>query len=160
MDEVRSAKGTTTEEGRRGVPEQERLESWKAIAEYLARDERTVRRWETSEGLPVHRHYHHRRATVYAYRHELDAWRVERGSNGARASAASSAARRWRPSNPLAAVATIAAAALVALGIQLGQMAPTSELPRMLSFVTFEMSASKTRTAVPAKKLAPSHWLS
>jgi hypothetical protein len=31
------------------------LESWKQIAAYLDRSERTVRRWEASEGLPVHR---------------------------------------------------------------------------------------------------------
>ena len=32
---------------------QKTLESWKQIAAYLDRSERTVRRWETSEGLPV-----------------------------------------------------------------------------------------------------------
>ncbi len=52
----------------------ERLESWKEIAAYLKRDVSTVQRWENQEGLPVHRHMHHRLATVYAYRSELDAW--------------------------------------------------------------------------------------
>ena len=52
----------------------ERLDSWKEIAAYLKRQTRTVRRWETTEGLPVHRHLHRRRATIYAYRTELDAW--------------------------------------------------------------------------------------
>jgi Putative lumazine-binding len=33
-----------------------------------------VRRWETAEGLPVHRHGHERQDTVIAYQHELDAW--------------------------------------------------------------------------------------
>lgn len=51
-----------------------RLDSWKEIAAYLKRDERTVRRWEESEGLPVHRHLHHKRGTVYAYAGELDRW--------------------------------------------------------------------------------------
>ncbi len=52
----------------------DRLESWKEIATYLRRDIRTVYRWELSEALPVHRHVHKKRGTVYAYRSELDAW--------------------------------------------------------------------------------------
>lgn len=58
--------------------EQERLESWKEIAAYLDRTVRTARRWEKSEGLPVRRHEHLSEATVYAYRHELDAWLAAR----------------------------------------------------------------------------------
>ena len=50
-----------------------RLDSWKEIAAYLRRDERTVRRWE-AEGLPVHRKVHKKQASVYAYKTELDAW--------------------------------------------------------------------------------------
>ena len=53
---------------------QRTLESWKQIAAYLDRSERTVRRWEASEGLPVHRHQHERQDTVFAYRHEIAAW--------------------------------------------------------------------------------------
>jgi hypothetical protein len=52
----------------------ERLDSWKEIAAYLLRDERTVRRWE-AEGMPVHRQVHKKQASVYAYRTEIDAWR-------------------------------------------------------------------------------------
>ena len=51
----------------------DRLDSWKEIAAYLKRDESTVRRWQ-KEGLPVHRHPHKRKATVYAYRSEIDGW--------------------------------------------------------------------------------------
>jgi TolB-like protein/Flp pilus assembly protein TadD len=51
----------------------ERLDSWKEIAAYLKRDESTVRRWQ-KEGLPVHRHVHQKKAAVYAYKPELDAW--------------------------------------------------------------------------------------
>jgi len=50
------------------------LESWKQIAAYLDRSERTVRRWEASEGLPVHRREHERQDTVFAFRHEIEAW--------------------------------------------------------------------------------------
>lgn len=61
-------------------PASDRLDSWKEIAAYLRRSERTVRRWEQREGLPTHRHEHHRRASVYAYRRELDQWWETRGS--------------------------------------------------------------------------------
>ena len=53
---------------------QKTLESWKQIAAYLERSERTVRRWEASEGLPVHRREHEKQDTVFAYRHEIEAW--------------------------------------------------------------------------------------
>ncbi len=51
----------------------ESLDSWKEIAAHLKRDESTVQRWE-KEGLPVHRHAHKKKATVYAYKSEIDAW--------------------------------------------------------------------------------------
>lgn len=50
------------------------LHSWKEIAAYLDRGVRTVQRWEHTEGLPVHRHAHAKRDSVYAYVEELDAW--------------------------------------------------------------------------------------
>ena len=53
---------------------QVRLDSWKEIAAYLKRDVTTVRRWEKREGLPVHRHLHERRDSVYAYPAEIDVW--------------------------------------------------------------------------------------
>jgi TolB-like protein len=52
----------------------DRLDSWKAIARYLGRSVRTVRRWEADEGLPVHRHMHRSLASVYAFKSELDTW--------------------------------------------------------------------------------------
>lgn len=57
---------------------QTRLESWKEIGAYLQRDSTTARRWEKEEGLPVHRHSHKSRSSVYAYPSEIDAWRVGR----------------------------------------------------------------------------------
>lgn len=50
------------------------LESWKEIAAHLKRDVRTAKRWEKSEGLPVRRHLHQARSSVYAYASELDVW--------------------------------------------------------------------------------------
>lgn len=56
----------------------DRLESWKEIAAFLSRSERTVRRWEEKEELPVHRLAHDKRGSVYGYTWELDAWRESR----------------------------------------------------------------------------------
>jgi eukaryotic-like serine/threonine-protein kinase len=51
-----------------------RLTSWKEIAGYLGCDARTAQLWEKQEALPIHRHTHQARASVYAYPAELDAW--------------------------------------------------------------------------------------
>jgi TolB-like protein/tetratricopeptide (TPR) repeat protein len=51
-----------------------KLVSWKEIAAYLGREVRTVQGWENTEGLPVHRHEHLKKSTVYAYASELDEW--------------------------------------------------------------------------------------
>ena len=53
---------------------QNRLDGWKEISIYLKRSVRCVQRWERNECLPVHRHKHLHGMTVYAFRHELDAW--------------------------------------------------------------------------------------
>lgn len=52
----------------------ERLDSWKEIAVYLDREVRTVQRWEKREGLPVHRQFHAKGGTVWAFKHDLDVW--------------------------------------------------------------------------------------
>jgi TolB-like protein/Tfp pilus assembly protein PilF len=60
------------------TPSERRLDSWKEIATYLGRDVTTVQRWERQEGMPVHRHLHHKRGSVYALSSELDVWRQGR----------------------------------------------------------------------------------
>ena len=55
-------------------PSENRLDSWKEIAAYLERDITTVQRWEKREGMPVHRHLHDTRGSVYAVPAELEAW--------------------------------------------------------------------------------------
>jgi TolB-like protein len=62
-----------------GPNEDQRLDSWKAIANYLGKSVRTAKRWEAEEGLPVHRHMHQRQGTVHAFRREVDAWLKSRG---------------------------------------------------------------------------------
>ncbi len=57
-----------------GPPASERLESWKDIAGDLDRTVRTVQRWEKTEDLPVYRHVHNKRGSVYIYKTELEAW--------------------------------------------------------------------------------------
>jgi len=66
------------------IPQEKPLQSWKEIAAYLERDERTARRWEKEEGLPVRRHCEDKRSSVYAYPGELDAWRLARGPKSSR----------------------------------------------------------------------------
>ena len=51
-----------------------RLDSWKEIAAFLGRAERTVKRWETERGLPVHRVPGGGRSAVFAYSNELADW--------------------------------------------------------------------------------------
>jgi tetratricopeptide (TPR) repeat protein len=50
-----------------------RLDSWKEIAAFFGRDERTVNRWEKELGLPIHR-LPGTKGRVYAYTDELSAW--------------------------------------------------------------------------------------
>lgn len=65
------------------APAPDRLDSWKAIAQYLGRDERTVRRWEKTLGLPVRRVPGGRGHSVFAYVGELEAWLRARDSAAA-----------------------------------------------------------------------------
>lgn len=51
-----------------------RLDSWKEIASFFGRDERTVRRWEIERGLPIHRVPGEGRGGVYAFTTELEEW--------------------------------------------------------------------------------------
>jgi tetratricopeptide (TPR) repeat protein len=51
----------------------QRIDSWKEIAAFFGRDERTVKRWEKERHLPVYR-VPGGRGTVYAYTEELTAW--------------------------------------------------------------------------------------
>ena len=61
---------------------QPRLDSWKEIASYLGRGVRTVQRWERVEGLPVRRHQHDKRGTVFALPSEIDEWLRAREESG------------------------------------------------------------------------------
>jgi len=51
-----------------------RLDSWKEIAVFLGRTERTAKRWEATQGLPIRRVPSSGRGSVFAYEHELRNW--------------------------------------------------------------------------------------
>ena len=58
------------------------LESWKEIADYLNRTEKTCRRFEQELGLPVHRLEKTPKARVFAYKEEIDRWIKETQHSG------------------------------------------------------------------------------
>jgi TolB-like protein/Tfp pilus assembly protein PilF len=69
---------------RTDVPSRRRLDSWKAVASHFGRDVTTVRRWERREGLPIHRLFHEKLGSIYAFTDELDAWWTARTARDAR----------------------------------------------------------------------------
>lgn len=54
--------------------EERRLDSWKEVAAFFGRDERTVKRWEKERGLPIHRVPGGGRGSIFAFAAELTAW--------------------------------------------------------------------------------------
>jgi tetratricopeptide (TPR) repeat protein len=57
-----------------------RLDSWKEIAAFFGRDERTVKRWEKERDLPIHRVPGGVRGGVFAYAAELSQWLKDPGA--------------------------------------------------------------------------------
>ncbi len=57
------------------------LSTWKDISSYLDRNIRTCQRWEKEIGLPVYRMDESSRASVFAYREEIDEWLINRVKN-------------------------------------------------------------------------------
>ena len=107
----------------REIPSNETtLDSWKEIAAYLQRDVSTAIRWEKSEELPVHRHQHSSRASVYAFTSELDAWKAARKPQPGE----SRTWRRWVPALA-GGLALLAVAAFVQWGPIMNPPAPLAE---------------------------------
>src|SRR6478672_4695033 len=50
------------------------LTGWKQIALYFGKDESTTKRWAAQRGLPIQRVPGQKRASVYAWSAELEAW--------------------------------------------------------------------------------------
>jgi hypothetical protein len=53
------------------------LYSWKEITEYLGRSRKTCLRWEKELGLPIHRYEESPKARVFAYKSEIELWRMD-----------------------------------------------------------------------------------
>jgi Tfp pilus assembly protein PilF len=62
--------GSSPQDARR----QGRLNSWKEIADYLGKAERTVKRWEQEYALPIHRRPGGGHGSVFALKTELEEW--------------------------------------------------------------------------------------
>ncbi|MCU1257053.1 MAG: response regulator receiver protein [Candidatus Angelobacter sp.] len=54
--------------------DREFLNSWKEVAQYVGRSERTIQRWEREFGFPVHRPAGKLRSSVIAVTAEVDDW--------------------------------------------------------------------------------------
>ena len=96
---------------------EDRLESWKEIAEYLRRDVTTVQRWEKREGMPIHRHLHDRMGSIYAFRAELDAWTRSRAIRTSRENGESASAAKPIEQTRAANVLRFGRSALITLGL-------------------------------------------
>lgn len=109
------------------------LKSWKAIAAFFGKDERTVKRWEAKRGLPVHRLPGETHGSVFAYPAELDIWLRKSKGPAAEQAPAQPPARAGRDRRSaavwLAAIAAVAAVAGIGLHVQAS--APDSA-PRMI----------------------------
>lgn len=151
-----------------------RLQSWKAIASFFDRDERTVRRWEKTHGLPVYRVHGGKSAGVFAYRHELEAW-LHSGGEGAPSSAAGEALEAPQPTEApaLSAIDSITPHAeqgwrallstaqsrriwILGAGAALVAIAASSALPGLRSRHGDTQHAPPIAAVDPATRMAPS----
>jgi Tfp pilus assembly protein PilF len=117
----------TAENGEK--PSSRRLDTWKEIATYFGRDERTVRRWEAGRGLPVHRVPGGAGGTVYAFEAELAAWLRGHPETGENAKAASAPSIEAKPRIGLYSWLAAAGLAAVALAFGLAQVLSPREAP-------------------------------
>jgi TolB-like protein/Tfp pilus assembly protein PilF len=129
---------------------QRRLDSWKEIAAHLNRDVTTVQRWEKREGMPVHRHAHEKRGSVYALPGELDAWvqsrRVSAGdpeektaAQSATAGSQNIGAAKQRAGLWFALAASIGVIVLVAGWIALRHRGPVEAAPKIRSLAVLPL---------------------
>jgi tetratricopeptide (TPR) repeat protein len=91
-----------------------RIESWKEIAAFFGRDERTVKRWEKTRRLPVHR-LPGEKGGVFAYKVELTSWLDSGAAERSSATADPSKARDAVPEG-------------TAIEVEYGEEAATSRL--------------------------------
>lgn len=79
----------------------DRLDSWKEIAAFIRRDERTAMRWAARQGMPVHRVPGGKRGRVFSSRKEISEWLGRQGDGtlteapDAKAEPPSAGSLRW-----------------------------------------------------------------
>jgi Tol biopolymer transport system component len=126
-----------------------RLESWKQIAAYLNKSERTVRRWHETEGLPVHKHQHQQKGSVWAYPDELQQWLATRIMPPASPETPPAKVRRYWPWSMAATVA------MAGLGvILLTPRAPTNIKPDPIPLTALPGSESGASVSPDGKQIA------
>jgi TolB-like protein/tetratricopeptide (TPR) repeat protein len=132
-----------------------RLDSWKEIAVYLRRDVRTVQAWEKKEGLPVHRHTHSARASVYAYAGELDAWLKDRRVTSPEPAAPVVSPPRRRSMPLLLSAGAAVAGGLVVLGLAVWARSHRLAVVRQptLAVLPFESLSADSNDALVADGL-------
>lgn len=134
-----------------------RLDSWKAIAAYLGRDERTVQRWERKLALPVRRLPGGRGTSVFAYAAELDAWLAanQPAANHITAHAQTEEPHAAAPLESAASRKRAAAAVLAVVGVAAGVIA-WAVLPFGLEFS--DLRVDMTGTALVAVAGGREQW--
>lgn len=73
----------------------DRLDSWKEIAAFLGRDERTAMRWAAQQGMPVHRVPGGKRSRVFASKREISDWILSRTTERSRVEPKIRDSRLW-----------------------------------------------------------------
>ena len=132
------------------ISAQRRLTSWKEIAAYVGRDERTVKRWEASRGLPVRRVPGASQGSVFAYAHEIEDWLRGHANAEPASSAATKPARGPKPF-VLAVLLAPVAIAVVAMAVLRIVSAPPARVTHVPSadaraFYAEGLYAWQTRT--------------
>jgi hypothetical protein len=74
--------------------EPDHLESWKEIAAFIGRDERTAMRW-AAQGMPVHRVPAGKRGRVFASRQEISQWLGRRADGSSQSVPTVRGTLRW-----------------------------------------------------------------
>jgi Tfp pilus assembly protein PilF len=98
-----------------------RLDTWKEIGAFFERDAKTVKRWQTTRGLPVHRVPGGGRANVFAYTQELADWLKGNIDEAVAVPEEAPPATSWRrPLLALAIMATFAAVFFIAQSRRIG----------------------------------------
>ena len=134
--------------GAAAIPNDQRLDGWKAIANFLGRERTTAIRWANGRGLPVHRVPGGRTGTVYALRSELEAW-LSGPTNGAKdvvMPVAETPTRKYDLRKYTLLVALVAAAALAVLMLLgLGRTPPAADGPVTVAAIAASGASRETQ---------------